>query len=472
MAQPSLGSLTVRESRVLKNATTRENGMSRLPIQLFAKLFLLLLCISACAQDTLKTIDNPGGGQIVYGPVAGQTSMQGAMGTLLRDIHSRFGERPQIGRFFQTGGTDSVATFFTVTAKSQGGKHFAGMVIVSMPSGTQPTGAFIYDDAQRFGTTANPMLKKLNEVLHPDSGKPASPTASAQAANVPPLQQTPFPDGSGSIGLPPGWQITNAGKGTVNAVGPNSESIHFGLYFPILDPRNPQAQMSLRSGRPLPGMYTAYPSGGDLVQAFLAVVQQVHQKQHAAMPTINITSSKKMPTSPTETDSVLLTADIDSHDGKGLMASSLLVSALRPITGGTWAITVNQGSIPKPLADKEWPTITAIANSWRLNGAVIQAQTQAEIGRIKQIGASAKAQADAAHAAEDAHNASVEARWDSQARSNQNFSNYLLDQTVVQDNNTGGHATLWNQYADSLVKNDPNRYQYVQTPDFLKGIDY
>ena len=448
--------------------------MSRFPIQLFAKLFLLFLCISAAAQDSLKTIDNPGGGQIVYGSTAGQTSMQGAMGTLLRDIHSRFGERPQIGRFFQTGGTDSVATFFTVTAKSQGGKHIAGMVIVSMPGGTQPTGAFIYDDAQRFGTTANPMLKKLNEVWHPDSAKPAGQSSSgtAQAASVPPLQQTPFPDGSGSIGLPPGWQITSAAKGTVNAVGPNSESIHFGLYFPILDPRSPQTQMSLRGGRPLPGMYTAYPSGGDLVQAFLAVIQQVHQKQHAAMPTINITSSKKLPTSPTETDSVLLTADIDSHDGKGLMASSLLVSALRPITGGTWAITVNQGSIPKQLADKEWPTITAIANSWRQNGAVIQAQTQAEIGRIKQIGANAKAQADAAHAAEDTHNASVEARWDSQARSNQNFSNYLLDQTVVQDNNTGGHATVWNQYADSLVKNDPNRYQYVQTPDFMKGIDY
>jgi hypothetical protein len=452
--------------------------MSRFQKRIFAQLTFVLLSAAvvptpACGQDGLKTIDNPGGGQIVYGPVAGQTSMQGAMGAMLRNVHSRFGERPQIGRFFQSGGSDSVATFFTVMAKSQGGKHIAGMVIVSMPSGGPPTGAIVYDDAQRFGTTANPMLKKLNEVWHVDSAKPtAASGASAPATNVPPLQQTPFPDGSGSIGLPAGWQITSAGKGVVNAVGPNSESIHFGLYFPILDPRNPQNQMSLRSGRPLPGMYTAYPSGGDLVQAFLAVVQQVHQKQHAAMPTINITSSKKMPTSPTETDSVLLTADIDSHDGKGLMASSLLVSALRPITGGTWAITVNQGSLPKRLADQEWPTITAIANSWRLNGAVIQAQTQAEIGRIKQIGANSKAQADAAHAAEDAHNASVEARWDSQARSNQNFSNYLLDQTVVQDNNTGGHATVWNQAADSLVKADPNRYQYVQSPDFLKGIDY
>src|SRR6202050_1723704 len=177
--------------------------MARLRIQLFAQLCVLLLSTSAYAQDSLKTIDNPGGGQIVYGPVSGQTSMQGAMGAMLRNIHSHFGERPQIGRFFQAGGTDSVATFFTVTAKSQGGKHIAGMVIVSMPSGTPPAGAIVYDDAQRFGTTANPMLTKLNEVWHPDSAKPAAQSsgAPAQAAAVPPLQQTPFPDGSGSTGL-------------------------------------------------------------------------------------------------------------------------------------------------------------------------------------------------------------------------------------------------------------------------------
>ena len=40
--------------------------MSRHKIQLFAKLTLLLLCPSAfnCTRDGLKTIDNPGGGQI------------------------------------------------------------------------------------------------------------------------------------------------------------------------------------------------------------------------------------------------------------------------------------------------------------------------------------------------------------------------------------------------------------------------
>jgi len=450
--------------------------MPRLQIRLCAKLTFVLLCTTALltpafADDTLKTIDNPGGGQIVYGPVNGQSSLQGAMGAMLRNVHGQFGDRPQIGKFFQAGGSDSVATFFTVTAKTQGGKQIAGMVIVSMPSGSQPAGAVIYDDAQRFGTTANPMLKKLNEVWHADSAKPTQSTPAG-----PPLRQIPFPDGSGSIGLPEGWQLTGAASGVAHAAGPNGESIHMGVYLPIMDPRSPQTQMQMRSGRPLPGLYTIYPSGGDLAQAFLSVVQQIHQKQGTPNPTINITSNRKFPISGIATDAVLLEGDMDVHDGKEPMATSIVVSALRPIANGTWAITVNQGTVPKQLKEAEWPTLTAIANSWKRNDAVIdgqiQARTQAEINRIHQIGANAKAQADSAHAANDAHNASVEAMWDSRDKRNQNFSNYLLDQTVVQDNNTGAHGTVWNQYADSLVKNDPNRYQYVQTPHFLKGIDY
>ena len=52
------------------------------------------------------------------------------------------------------------------------------------------------------------------------------------------------------------------------------------------------------------------------------------------------------------------------------------------------------------------------------------------------------------------------------------FSNYILDQTVVQDNNmygngTIGHGTLWNSAADGLVKADPNRFEYVDKPDLL-----
>ena len=76
------------------------------------------------------------------------------------------------------------------------------------------------------------------------------------------------------------------------------------------------------------------------------------------------------------------------------------------------------------------------------------------------------------NAAFDQRNAALKVNEDSRDRSNQNFSNYILDQSVVSHAQTGGHATTYNSYAEGLVKADPSRYQYVATPDLMKGIDY
>jgi hypothetical protein len=57
-------------------------------------------------------------------------------------------------------------------------------------------------------------------------------------------------------------------------------------------------------------------------------------------------------------------------------------------------------------------------------------------------------------------------------RRSKEFSDYLLGFTVVQDNARNAHGTLWNEDADALVKADPNRFEYVTSPGFWKGIDY
>jgi hypothetical protein len=125
------------------------------------------------------------------------------------------------------------------------------------------------------------------------------------------------------------------------------------------------------------------------------------------------------------------------------------------------------------------------------NDAQITRNAQQAINNIHQIGAQATARYNAQQAANDAQhagywaqqnaNAAQHAQWnagqDAQARSNQNFNNYLLDQTVVQDNNmynngTIGHGTLWNTTADALVKADPDRFEYVDKPNFWQGTDY
>jgi hypothetical protein len=118
----------------------------------------------------------------------------------------------------------------------------------------------------------------------------------------------------------------------------------------------------------------------------------------------------------------------------------------------------------------------AILSSFSTNQQVVGAQAAAiaapEIARIHEIGRRAAQQAASAHAAADAHNAAVERHWDANDKASQSFSNYLLDQTVIQDNKSNTHSTQWNQTADAMVRNNPQRYEYVETPNLRKGRDY
>lgn len=456
--------------------------MNRVPSRFLVSLILAVLRIVASitparADDSLKTINNPGGGQIIYGPLSDESTMQGAMRTMLHNIHGHFGDRPQIGKFFQTPARDSVATFFTLTAANQGGKRIAGLVIVSMPRDAKPAAAVLYDDASRFSKTLNPMMGRLNEAWHRDAARsappPQSPSAHGHEGVAQPLHQTRFSDNSGSIGLPTGWQITGAGGGTVHVAGPHGEELHLGVIFQgIYDPRNPRTRGMIDYLNKARQPYYIYPYGDDLVKSWLAVLQQGHQRDHTPTPSFRVTSGQNAQPNPYETAAVLVQGDFDAHDARGTLISSVRLGAMRPTGGAQWALTLNRESVPKQLADEEWPTIVAMVNSYRQNGAEIQRQTNIIIQNINANAAAARARAAATSDANDRHNADVEARWDDNAKYNKSFENYQLDRTVIQDNERNERGTTGYQYGDELVRSDPNRFQYVPTQDFLKGVDY
>ena len=79
---------------------------------------------------------------------------------------------------------------------------------------------------------------------------------------------------------------------------------------------------------------------------------------------------------------------------------------------------------------------------------------------------------NATETANDAQHAHWSAGQVENSRNIQGFSNYLLDQTVVQNNFTGEHATGWNAAADALVQSNPNKYSYVNTPNYIPGTDF
>ena len=119
--------------------------------------------------------------------------------------------------------------------------------------------------------------------------------------------------------------------------------------------------------------------------------------------------------------------------------------------------------------------------SYEVDQAVVTRQARIiaapAIDAIHQIGANATARMKANDIANDKQHADWNAQQGINARSNQGFHNYILDQSVVQNNNvygTGsvGHSTEWNSVANALVKADPKKYEIVNYPNFWEGTDY
>jgi hypothetical protein len=173
---------------------------------------------------------------------------------------------------------------------------------------------------------------------------------------------------------------------------------------------------------------------------------------------------------------VHLTGRFDSGDGSGLKeVNSVFCCSPLGRFGGytTFAYTT---TVPVQLAGQERATLAAIVSSFSENEQVIAGEGRAiaapEIARIHEIGRRAEAQASAAHASEDAEAARTESHWDDGDKASKAFSEYQRDEAVVQDNESNTHSTISAQSADDLVRANPQRYEYVPTPDLVKGVDY
>lgn len=441
-------------------------------------LYAVVLTACAQAQAPRTTIDNPGGGKITYGRVDGQATEAGAMGSILQTLHKQYDDKPQVGRVFQVRGTNSAAVFFTLVKRNQGNAHIAGLVIASQTAPGHVEAALLSDDATRFGSTVNPMLTTLFGVWHPGAGTSADVAPPAQTEA---LTNFVLPDRSASVSLPVGWKVEpSSGAGTIFADGPNGESV--ALDFPLLamNSSDPRVRRTMQFAQGA-GRNTAYaralyyPHGADLGKTFVDLLQMMQRLRGQQPATMQIEGESPVPAG-AGSRCARLRGRADSHNGKGVgeFTTVFCEGALSPM--GQYMNIVFHAAAPVGIAAQERATLGAILDSFKVDMSTVNRQAAAlaapAIEQIHAIGRAAAAQAKQAHEMSDLHNRSVEARWDSQDKGSQAFSNYLLDQTVIADNDNGGHATLWNQTADELVKRNPSRFSYVETPNFWKGVDY
>ena len=442
---------------------------------------------SAQISDALKIVDNPGGGQVVYGPLADQSTTPGAMVFMLKQVHGHFGERPEIGKFFQARDSESTAVFFNVTARNQGKQRMAGLVIVSVPKDGAVAAAVLYDEAGRFATTEPALMKSLNIAWQKASidgpSNSPTPTPSAMAtrkASPEQLSTATAGDRSASIGLPTGWQLTQVAGGSLRAEGPHGEAVFLGmLYQGISDPGNVQRGYVGRG----PRLFASF--NGDLFTAYTSIMNQMRQASGLGPATYKLLQEEPV-SAPGEGRVILAMMELDLHDGRGPRTGSVRLGAVHAPGAPTWALSVNGSQVPKTVATQDAPTIKAMVASYRQNGAVVAAEQKAAMSRVKADavaaatqGAALDARREAANSSFDAHmksidrsNAGFNAHVDDLDRSSKAFQDYQLDRSVVRDQAYTEHGTVSNSYADSLVRANPDRFQIIQNQDLIKGTDY
>ncbi|HTS67579.1 MAG TPA: hypothetical protein VMO17_01250 [Terriglobia bacterium] len=449
---------------------------------LMACLFLAGTAVPvAHAQGSMVVIDSPPNGRIFCGPVDGATTPAAAMAVLLRNIHNTSGEKPQVGKIFRVRGTNSDAVFLTVVNHSMGDRPRAGLLIVSPSGPNQMEAGMVVDDAASFGSTMNSMLKTLFSVWHPGGSGPVS------GGTAPPekLYQTWNQDRSASLAIPAGWKVMGQG-GTSMVTEPHYNAIlSLNLVRLAANPSNYQPR-SVGTGM---NAKLIFPSNVDMARAMPSLMQEFYRLNNQRLD-YRITQIVPMPGSAGQrcahaTGHGMLFAmnqPAPNVQEKDYTEMEAIVCETAPAgLTGNYFVSISTTQIDPRLADHYRATVAGILQSYQVNLAVVNREANAiaapAINAIHQIGQQAADRYAATDRANEAQHQGYWGRQDENARTNQGFHNYILDQTVIQDNNmfgngTVGHGTVWNSTADVLVKADPNRFEIVNNPNYWQGVDY
>ena len=451
----------------------------------------------------------PQGGKILYGTVDGATTQAAAMSKILGIVGKNCGEKPQIGRVFRFKGTKTVGVFFTVTNHPAGNVRVSGLVLSAASGPTQVEAALVSDEISRFGQSVNPMLQRLLSVWHPDGPPAASDNwagaqpaqASVHPAGPAPLRMVSFPDGSAQVGVPDGWQLVPpcaGGTGGVQKATNNHDLEVVGLGMTRLaSVPNPYQRQGYGGFANNTGTIV-FPANVDLTRAFPAIFNQFWRLNNVPDTQLTVDHAEMVQAPPGQrcvhvTGHAKIFAQTYAKTPGELNA--LLCTTMPSPAAGSYLVILSYYALPVEFADRDRATAGAIMASFQPNQAVINrmsAQMAAPaIAAIHAIGRQAAERMKTAeennetqHAgywAQQDKNALRNSEWENgqinHARNDQGFDNYILDRSVIQVNdgygNGGvGHATVSDNFADALVKTDPNRFEIVDTPNYWLGTDF
>ena len=137
-----------------------------------------------------------------------------------------------------------------------------------------------------------------------------------------------------------------------------------------------------------------------------------------------------------------------------------------------WAAETRACGPPESVYATQNPVMTAMYKTYSQDRSVIGREQQMVMDGIIAAGARSHAEGVAADARRESSTAAFNQHMDDIDRSSKSFQNYQFDRSQLQDNYNNTRGTVNALSADALVQADPDRFQIITRPDFIKGVDY
>jgi hypothetical protein len=423
------------------------------------------------------------GGNIVLGEIRGAASTGAVLTTGMRRTHGYF-THATLGSIVRSPDDHlMLATFHG----SIGRRAIRGLAIAAhAPSGASGF-ALLYDDANRFGATASPLMDQLQETI---AQPPTSPTV--PAIKTPPMHPFTARDGTFTAQIPTGWAIRGADLGSLITTGPKAnEVVIISHMIKLVDPRSQAYQLEqrnnahtrfLRPGQSLYGIPMEYT--GSPVQAVVGALTASTLASGQPDPHVKVVHAKALPPPPGALREYV--DAIDTERGH-LTRSETMAIIVPPTQLGIWSINVIATSAVAADYQRELPTMVAVLKAYKVDNAAMTSVVHQNIAQIERLGANARRNEDAAtqgildnsnrQMAQNraTFNASMQNAANVQSgidRSTAGFVHYLNGTDVVENRTTGVRTSTDAGIAQAAAANDPAHYRLVPVSQYQKGVDF
>lgn len=361
----------------------------------------------------MRSVDTGGQGRVLYTTLNGSRSATKLAQAVRIGIQGYFDSEPA----FQAGVRDPGDTQFQAAFSARlRGVPVVGLLAVTVTSSSGGTAVLLFDSRGR----ARQSFPAMIHALQGGGG-------SAQAA---PLTRTPFPDGSGTIGLAPGWQVVNSYKGTVDIVGPEGTVMGLGGYLNVV----PSSVAAYFPGSP-------HVSSTDPATAFVELAQQNGVR-------MQLLDQRPTPWENGQAAFVRYRANVKGTtlDGFGLVA-------LMPYDPNAMIFYQSYVYAPTSVFPRILPTALQTWASWSINPAVFTQRLMAAAQSMRETGDIITSGYNERSRAYD----SINKGWDQ----------YIRDTATLEYVDGSRADDVSANFANWLVKEDPQNWRIVPGSELI-----